>query len=113
MRGLRYLLSGLLAASSLMPFVFMLLISFEHHRVITGNPLHWIPTEPTLTTYTDVLSLSGCSADKYDEAYSALLGAEMHRKSFENSAWGPWETAVAGIFFPSPFDGEHDTSLAG
>ena len=32
---------------------------FRSHRVITGNPLHWIPDEPTLSTYGDVLRLSG------------------------------------------------------
>ena len=73
MRGLRYLLSGLLAAASLMPFVFMLLISFEHHRVITGNPLHWIPPEPTLRTYTDVLSLTGFPRWLFNSTIVALV----------------------------------------
>lgn len=58
-RALRYVVSGLLAVLSLGPFVFMLLISFQHHHVVTGNPWQWIPTEPTWTTYTDVLTLSG------------------------------------------------------
>ena len=41
---------------------------------------------------------------KYDEAYSALLGAQMHRRAFERSAYGPWERALGGVLFPSPFD---------
>ena len=41
---------------------------------------------------------------RYDEAYSALLGAQMHRRRFEASAWGPWERALGGVLFPSPFD---------
>ncbi len=59
MRAVQYLLSGVLAAASLAPFVFMVLISLEHHRVVTGNPLHWIPTSPVWSTYGDVLRLSG------------------------------------------------------
>ncbi len=73
MKALRYLISGLLAAVSLMPFVFMLLISLEHHRVITGNPLHWIPAKPTLTTYTDVLSLSGFPHWMFNSTIVALV----------------------------------------
>ena len=73
MRPLRYLISGMLAVSSLVPFLFMLLISFEHHRVITGNPLHWIPTDPTLSTYTDVLSLSGFSAWLFNSTLVAVI----------------------------------------
>ena len=41
---------------------------------------------------------------RYDEAYSALLGAQMHRRAFERSAYGPWERALGGVLFPSPFD---------
>jgi multiple sugar transport system permease protein len=73
MRSLRYAISGILALVSLIPFVFMLLISFEHHRVITGNPLHWIPTEPTLSTYTDVLSLSGFPGWLFNSSFVAVV----------------------------------------
>lgn len=73
LRMLRYLLSGVLAVASLAPFVFMLLISFEHHRVITGNPLHWIPTAPTLTTYTDVLTLSGFRDWLFNSTFVAVV----------------------------------------
>ena len=59
MRALRYLVSGLLVAASLVPFVFMLLISLEHRHFITGDPLSWWPRDATLETYADVLRLSG------------------------------------------------------
>lgn len=55
----------------------MALISFDHHRVITGNPLQWIPREPTLSTYTDVLALSGFARWLFNStvvAVTATLG---------------------------------------
>lgn len=58
-RLLRYALSGLLVAGSVMPFVFMLLISLEHRLFISGAPAGWWPDEPTLSTYAEVLRLSG------------------------------------------------------
>lgn len=58
-RALRYIASGLLAAASLAPFVFMVLISLEHRRFITPDPATWLPRQPTLQTYGDVLALSG------------------------------------------------------
>jgi len=57
--GLRYGLSGLLAAASLAPFVFMLLISLEHRHFLTPDPSSWVPRQPTLDSYLDVLRLSG------------------------------------------------------
>lgn len=73
MRAWRYLLSGLLAAVSLAPFGFMVLISFEHHRVVTGNPVHWLPTAPTLSTYTDVLRLSGFGGWLFNSVVVAVI----------------------------------------
>jgi multiple sugar transport system permease protein len=58
-RLVRYILSAGLALVSVAPFLFMLLISLEHHRFIGGNPLDWFPAAPTLSTYGDVLMLSG------------------------------------------------------
>lgn len=39
----------------------------------------------------------------YNTAYSALIGAQMNLKSYENSAFGNWERAVAATFFTSAF----------
>jgi hypothetical protein len=39
----------------------------------------------------------------YNTAYSALLGAQMNLKSYEDSAFGNWERAVAATFFTSAF----------
>jgi hypothetical protein len=41
---------------------------------------------------------------RYDEAYSALLGAQMNRPHRQLPAYGPWDAARAAVFFPGPFD---------
>jgi ABC-type glycerol-3-phosphate transport system permease component len=43
------------AAASVAPFIFMLLISFQHTFFVSGNPARWIPKKPTLDTYMAVL----------------------------------------------------------
>lgn len=58
-RALCYLVTAVLAAASLAPFVFMLLISLEHRHFISADPASWVPRQPTLATYGDVLRLSG------------------------------------------------------
>ncbi len=50
-----YGLPLLAAAASVAPFIFMLLISFQHTFFVSGNPARWIPKNPTLDTYMAVL----------------------------------------------------------
>lgn len=45
----------LAALVSVIPFLFMLGISFQSVHFITGNPLRWIPQEPTLSSFLQVL----------------------------------------------------------
>ncbi len=45
----------LAAAASIAPFIFMLLISFQHTFFVSGNPARWIPRQPTVETYLAVL----------------------------------------------------------
>ena len=57
--GITYGVPLVAAALSLMPFVLLLVLSLEHRVLLSGNPLSWIPTEPTLGTYLEVLTASG------------------------------------------------------
>ena len=50
-----YAIPLLAATVSIIPFIFMLGISFQSVHFISGNPLRWIPQEPTLETYQQVL----------------------------------------------------------
>ncbi|MGQ9626825.1 MAG: carbohydrate ABC transporter permease [Anaerolineae bacterium] len=45
----------LASAASIAPFIFMILISFQHTFFVSGNPARWIPREPTVETYLAVL----------------------------------------------------------
>ncbi len=72
-RVLRYALTALLALLSVVPFVFMSLVSLEHHRFISGNPLDWLPTAPTLSTYADVLALSGFARWLFNSLFVAVV----------------------------------------
>lgn len=68
-----YALTLAAAVVSLAPFVFMLLISLEHHYFISGNPLSWIPNEPTLATYAQVLQLSNFPRWFFNSALVAIV----------------------------------------
>lgn len=57
--GFTYGVPLLAAAVSLAPFVFLAVLSLEHRVLLSGNPLSWIPTEPTLSTYVEVMQSSG------------------------------------------------------
>jgi multiple sugar transport system permease protein len=46
----------LAALISVVPFLFMLGISFQSVHFISGNPLQWIPREPTLSSFQQVLT---------------------------------------------------------
>ena len=46
----------LAALVSVVPFLFMLGISFQSVHFISGNPLQWIPREPTLGSFEQVLT---------------------------------------------------------
>lgn len=69
----RYALSLLLALASLAPFVFMLLISLEHRHLLSGDPRHWLPSSPTLSTYVDVFQLSGFGRWLFNSAFVAAV----------------------------------------
>ena len=45
----------LASIASIAPFVFMVLISFQHTFFVSGNPARWIPRQPTIETYLAVL----------------------------------------------------------
>jgi len=45
----------LASVASVAPFVFMVLISFQHTFFVSGNPARWIPRQPTIETYLAVL----------------------------------------------------------
>ncbi|PWH13581.1 MAG: hypothetical protein DDG58_13805 [Ardenticatenia bacterium] len=45
----------LASVASIAPFVFMVLISFQHTFFVSGNPARWIPRQPTIETYLAVL----------------------------------------------------------
>ena len=57
--GITYGVPLLAAAVSLAPFVFLAVLSLEHRVLLSGNPLSWVPTEPTLSTYVEVMQSSG------------------------------------------------------
>jgi multiple sugar transport system permease protein len=50
-----YAIPLLAAIISIIPFIFMLGISFQSVHFISGNPLRWIPWQATLDTYEKVL----------------------------------------------------------
>ena len=54
-RALVYGIPLLAATISVVPFLFMLGISFQSVHFISGNPLRWIPQEPTLSSFQQVL----------------------------------------------------------
>ena len=54
-KALVYGIPLLAAAISVAPFLFMLGISFQSVHFISGNPLSWIPREPTLSSFQQVL----------------------------------------------------------
>ena len=68
-----YALTLVAALVSLAPFAFMLLISLEHRYFISGNPLSWIPREPTLGTYAQVLQLSSFPRWLFNSALVATV----------------------------------------
>ena len=39
----------------------------------------------------------------YTTAYSALMGAQINRKEYENEIWGHWERCTAVVFFQHAF----------
>jgi multiple sugar transport system permease protein len=52
---LTYAIPLLAALISITPFIFMLGISFQSVHFISGNPARWIPRNPTVSTYQQVL----------------------------------------------------------
>jgi len=54
-RFLVYAIPLLAALISITPFLFMLGISFQSVHFISGNPLRWIPQDPTIASYERVL----------------------------------------------------------
>lgn len=40
---------------------------------------------------------------EYDTALSAQIGAQMNRKEYDCSDFGPWERAKGAVFFTSAF----------
>ena len=54
-RFLVYAIPLLAALVSIAPFLFMLGISFQSVHFISGNPLRWIPQNPTIASYERVL----------------------------------------------------------
>ena len=60
------------AAVSIAPFLFMLLISLEHHLFVSGNPATWVPLEPTLSTYAEVVRSSRFARWMFNSLFVAL-----------------------------------------
>jgi len=54
-RILTYVIPIMAAVISIVPFIFMALISLQNTFFISGNPARWVPENPTLETYVEVL----------------------------------------------------------
>lgn len=54
-RILTYVIPITAAVISIVPFIFMALISLQNTFFISGNPARWVPENPTLETYVEVL----------------------------------------------------------
>ena len=50
-----YFIPLVAALVSVLPFLFMLGISFQNVHFVSGNPARWIPRQPTVNTYEQVL----------------------------------------------------------
>ena len=109
--GITYGVPLVAAALSLMPFVLLLVLSLEHRVLLSGNPLSWIPTEPTLGTYLEVLTASGFARWFYNSLVvsvavtllvlllQSMAGYAFAKKDFPARA-GIFISVLAGMMVP-------------